>query len=432
MDIEEFRAKLDKVPILDTHEHFLPLPTLTSAKNILGQVIRNTYLGIDCIVSGSPRDLWEPGSMVHTDKMLPSMEELPPLEWEDVMPAFLNVQFTSYFKSMMVGLERLYGINPTTDLEKWRQLEKIVTQAYQDQTHFESGLKEAGIRFVLRDPYFAVADPQDWSDRVSSVFRVDDFIGSPWYNDPHKGNTAADIANTWNMEINTLDDMVSVLEHGFARYMENESKAVKTATAYRREIHFNPITRTEAERAFRELKKDFDPQMHRALGNFMIREVIKLCIEWDKPLQIHTGMNYGALDKANPVKAVNLFQEFPEVDFVLFHGGYPYTEAAALLAKTFPNVYLDLVWMPQLSRGMTVEMIGRWIDLVPVNKIMWGGDVWTIEECVGSAHYFKDVLASGLYKKYTHKQLNGMDCIEIANNIMWRNALERYKLEDLW
>jgi hypothetical protein len=396
-------------------------------------VIRNTYLGIDCIASGSPRELWEPGSMVHSDAFHEAVEDIPPLPWADVLPAFRDVQFTSYFRSMMLGLERLYRIDPGTDPVKWEELQGEVQQAYRDSAgHFERGLDTAGVRFVLRDPYFAVAAPKDWSERVSPVFRVDDFIGSPWHNDPHSGDTAADIGRKWGMEINSLDEYIAVLQAGFSRYSGWGSRAAKTACAYRRGLTFSPATRQEAEAAFDTLRNGYDLDAHITLGNFMLRQVIRLCVERDIPLQVHTGMNYGPLDEANPTRLVNLYQEFPQAKFVLFHGGYPYADEIALIAKSFPNVYLDLVWMPQLSQSMCVEMLARWIDLVPVNKIMWGGDVWTVEECVGSALYFKDTLAQALLRKQIEQGFTEQECLLIANRILWRNALAFYRLEDRW
>jgi predicted TIM-barrel fold metal-dependent hydrolase len=432
VDLKSLRHQLDAVQIIDTHEHFLPPDYLTRAKNVLGQVIRNTYLGIDCIVSGSPRELWESGSMVHSDAFHEVVEDIPPLVWEEIVPSFWKVQFTSYFRSMMLGLEKLYQVNPGTDIRKWIELEKRVQAAYQDPCHFEAGLEAAGIAFALRDPYFAVADPGDWSERISSVFRVDDFIGSPWHNDPHQGDTAADIARKWGREIDSLDSYIAVLEDGFTRYAERNFRAVKTACAYRRGLTFSPAAREDAESAFSALRSGFEPQAHLVLGNFMLRQVLRLCVEHNKPLQVHTGMNYGSLDEANPIRLVNLFQEYPQAKFALFHGGYPYADEIALLAKSFPNVYLDLVWMPQLSQTMCVEMLARWIDLVPVNKIMWGGDVWTVEECAGSAHYFKDTLAQALMRKHTEQSFTEAECLLLANRILWENAFAFYELEGQW
>ena len=71
---------------------------------------------------------------------------------------------------------------------------------------------------------------------------------------------------------------------------------------------------------------------------------------------------------------VNLFIEYREAKFDLFHGGYPYTGELLALAKNFPNVYLDLCWLHIISPTAAVCMLHEAIETVPVNKIFaFGG-----------------------------------------------------------
>ena len=37
----------------------------------------------------------------------------------------------------------------------------------------------------------------------------------------------------------------------------------------------------------------------------------------------------------------------------------------------FSNVYLDLVWLPQISREKAVLALDEMLDCVPYNKIFW-------------------------------------------------------------
>lgn len=429
MEYVEIRNRIEEISIIDTHEHFMPLEELKISENVLGQIVRNCYLGIDCIAAGSSRKFWEPGSRVHSSQKTVTGETVRPLEWESILPSLEQVRFTSYFTSLMKGFEALYGFSPGIHLGEWRELEGLVRQGYQDLDHFDSALDTAGIQFALRDPFFSVADPKDWSNRISSVFRVDDFLGSPWFH-PFGGDAAIAIAEQWGIAVHTLDDLLNAVKAGFEKYSAWGAVAIKTAAAYRRTLRFEPTSRREAEMAFTDLKNQFNDVFNQQLGNYIFREIIHLSIEYGWPVQIHTGMNYGLLHNSDPVNLVNLFQEFPEAKFVLFHGGYPYSDEAALIAKTFPNVSLDLVWMPQLSQIMASEVLSRWLDLVPVNKIMWGGDVWTVEECVGSAIQLKDVLADVLYKKTVFEKYSSDDCIDIAGLIMRQNAIDLYNLEN--
>jgi hypothetical protein len=55
----------------------------------------------------------------------------------------------------------------------------------------------------------------------------------------------------------------------------------------------------------------------------------------------------------------------PEATFVLFHGGFPWHGTIAALAKNIPNVYIDMVWLPHMSRETAVVALQQWLDCVP-------------------------------------------------------------------
>ena len=87
---------------------------------------------------------------------------------------------------------------------------------------------------------------------------------------------------------------------------------------------------------FEELKPLQDYLMH-----LLLRELEEL----GKPIQFHTGLHEGVgnvLPNSRPTLPINLFRTYPKVKFILFHASYPYSVEAAVLAKDYPNVYLDL------------------------------------------------------------------------------------------
>ena len=93
-------------------------------------------------------------------------------------------------------------------------------------------------------------------------------------------------------------------------------------------------------------------------------------------MQIHTGYLAGTgntLQNSNPINLNNIFLKYREARFVMFHGGFPWTGEFAALGKMFPNVYLDIVWLPQISRESAISSLDQILDCVPYNKISWGG-----------------------------------------------------------
>jgi predicted TIM-barrel fold metal-dependent hydrolase len=165
----------------------------------------------------------------------------------------------------------------------------------------------------------------------------------------------------------------------------------------------------------------------------MFHRIIQKAIEYDLPIQIHTGYlagNGNMLGNGQPVKLNNLFLMYPKAKFILFHGGFPWTGEFAALGKMFPNVYLDLVWLPQISREEAVKALDVMLDCVPYNKIFWGGDCGLIEESAGSLEFGKDVVANVLAGRVNRGLLTENVAMEIIDRIFRENAVEVFSLEE--
>jgi predicted TIM-barrel fold metal-dependent hydrolase len=169
------------------------------------------------------------------------------------------------------------------------------------------------------------------------------------------------------------------------------------------------------------------------IEDFLFHWIIQKSIEYDLPIQIHTGYlagNGNTLDNGKPVKLNNLFLQYPQAKFVLFHGGYPWTGEYAAFGKMFPNVYLDLVWLPQISREEAVHALEEILDGTPYNKLFWGGDCAFIEESAGSLEYGKDVVATVLAGRIERGLMTEELAVEIIHRIFRENAIEVFRLED--
>ncbi len=96
----------------------------------------------------------------------------------------------------------------------------------------------------------------------------------------------------------------------------------------------------------------------------------------------------------------------------------------------FPNVYINLVWLPQISREEAVHALDIMLDCVPYNKFFWGGDCGLIEESVGSLEYAKDVVSEVLAKRVEKGLLTEEIAFRIADRIFRENAIEMFKLRE--
>ena len=97
----------------------------------------------------------------------------------------------------------------------------------------------------------------------------------------------------------------------------------------------------------------------------------------------------------------------------------------------FPNVYLDLVWLPQISREAAVQGLAEMLDCVPYNKFFWGGDCHFIEESTGSLEFGKSVVAEVLARRVERGLMTEETAKDIAQKIFRDNAIRFFKLQDM-
>jgi predicted TIM-barrel fold metal-dependent hydrolase len=193
------------------------------------------------------------------------------------------------------------------------------------------------------------------------------------------------------------------------------------------------VSYEEARVLYEKSSSRLTPAEAKKIEDFLFHWIIDKSIEYDLPIQIHTGYlagNGNMLENGKPVKLNNLFLQYPEAKFVLFHGGYPWTGEYVALGKMFRNVYLDIVWLPQISREEAVHALDEMFDCVPYNKFFWGGDCGLIEESTGSLEIGKDVVAEVLSKRIRRGLLTEEVALDMIDKIFRENAIRVFKLEE--
>jgi len=109
----------------------------------------------------------------------------------------------------------------------------------------------------------------------------------------------------------------------------------------------------------------FDPIVFALPINHRTTKIVyKMAMKYKVPVIIHTGG--GAF--ANPLKAIDIAQEFPQLSIVLAHAGFgTYFEEAIHAAKLCPNIYLDHSWSTHQQLKSMVKILGS-------EKVMFGSD----------------------------------------------------------
>ena len=422
------KSVVDKIKLIDTHEHLPQESERIKGKPDPFATFLIHYISSDLVSAGMPKDLL----YRVRDVSLPLNER-----WRLLAPFWERIQNTGYARALNLAVKGLYGIdglNERTckDLElKMRSANKLGLYRWV--------LKEkAGVDLSILDNETVDVD----RSLFAPVIRFDDFILLK-----ERGDIEA-LERKCEMKIHSLSDLTEALRLRFEK-LSKSIVGVKIALAYRRPINFEKTTSYDAERVFNKIysqkvfrrielpdgsrvnvPEGISFEEAKPLQDFIVHKVIQLSGTLQLPIQVHTGLQEGnenVIASSNPVHLVNLFMEYKEVKFDLFHGGYPYTSEVATLAKNFPNVYVDLCWLHIISPAVARRVLSELLDTVPSNKILgFGGDYRFVEGVYGHALLARENTARVLTEKVEDGSLAQKGVLLLAQRLLRDNANELY------
>ena len=157
--------------------------------------------------------------------------------------------------------------------------------------------------------------------------------------------------------------------------------------------------------------------------------------EADLAIQFHLGMgagNWRSLEGASPAPIVDLLNAFRNARFDFSHSGYPYLREGAVLAKTFPNVYLDMSWIHIISPIGSRYALKEWLRMVPYNKIIgFGDDLQFVETVYGHLKIARQNVAIVLAEMIQDGLISESIALDVAKAIFYDNPSWLYRLGSL-
>jgi hypothetical protein len=362
-----------------------------------------------------------------------SLDEL----WDVYGDALNFTRNTSYYSHFVKGFRKLYDFN---DLyftkDNIRELSASIEENYKNyRSWFDEAFNRAGYELMFIDQYWKPFNMDLDNKHFALVFHINPLI-SEASRKPEKGTEPESIykqAANSGFTINSLDAYLEFCDYLFKKNIEKKAVCLKNSQAYSRTLYYEDVPYEEAQILFDKPSSGLSPAEAKKIEDYMFHWIIKQAIRYDLPIQIHTGYlagNGNVLDNGQPVKLNNLFLKYPDAKFDLFHAGFPWTDEFAALGKMFRNVYLNIVWLPQISREKAVSSLDVMFDCVPYNKFFWGGDCGLIEESAGSLDYAKDVVSEVLAKRVKRNLLTEEVALDIVDRIFRENAIEVFKLKE--
>jgi len=437
---ERIRSEIDKVRVVDTHEHIMPESERDNHALDFSYLFAH-YNSSDLISAGMPPALMEAvrlpmyryrvamNERMHLGRFLPKPEpEGMSLEerWDAFEPYWDAIRNTAYAKQTLITARDIFGVD---DLNRntYQQLSQAIADSRRPGWYRHIMKERAGIDISILDRQTSDVDKEIFAPSV----RLDTYI--------QVGSRVelGYLEQETDLSIHALDDLVCAMQTALKKHIDNGAVAVKSGLAYRRTLEYEKTPRHDAEVVFNRISGHLGegPSWLEAkpLQDYMMHQVIRAAIDAGLPIQIHTGLQEGnenIVTNSDPTHLINLFVEYREARFDLFHGGYPFTHVWATLAKNFANVYPDLTWMYIISPEIGRRLLHELIETVPGNKILgYGGDSVTVEMAYGHLCMAKDVVSRVLSEKVEEGYMSENEAVTLGRRMLRDNPAALYGVE---
>jgi hypothetical protein len=404
---EGLAQAIDQCPVYSTHDHIKPLELLRPYGPT--RLIAESYV-MRCLraADGSPNSEGTTFAVPITD------------EWKTVEEVVRRVRITSYYRSLMRGLRDLYDL-PDPDLTErsWSKLLVDVPKRAAADGWIGIVLDRARVEACIWDPYWRAGTHEVPDARFCPSFRVNSTLVAyhPDANDFERSNLIRDWSAHFNIDVPSLDQLEQLVDRVLTANVAAGCRSLKSALAYERTLSVGPAQRADAKKIFGISPHRVSEADRLRFGDYMLRFLLDRARDLGLVVQVHTGL--ARLDSSNPLFLEALIREYPALVFDLFHGGYPWMRESAALAHNYPNVRLNLTWLPQLSSEAAAAALKEWLQVVPqIDRISWGGDCSTVEETYATVLAAKHVVQRALSELIADGYLDEDAAIVAARSVL--------------
>lgn len=225
-------------------------------------------------------------------------------------------------------------------------------------------------------------------------------------------------------------------DEAIAHAIEQGYRGLKSIIAYRTGLDISPLSRTpdQGRQALDAIRRGTGGQATKKLRDYLFCRALELCMEYDVPMQIHTGMGDFEVNLVlcRPALLMDLlrFPTFRACKVLLVHSGYPYHAEAGYMANVLPRVYCDVSEGIPFAANAARRIFAEVLEMAPISKIVYGSDGFNLPEInyIG-AKLGKTALAQALEDLVNGGLLSQAEAEEAAGLILAGNARRLYGLD---
>ena len=175
----------------------------------------------------------------------------------------------------------------------------------------------------------------------------------------------------------------------------------------------------------------------RKLKEYFLSIALEECLKRDMPMQIHSGDGEAPgiiLRRQHPYNLEEVVRfdrdgvmRMPKI--IPVHGGYPLVGEAVWLSHLYTNCYYEISLMnPTIHQGME-RRFGEILEAVPLSKILFGSDSWSVPEYNWLAgKWGKQYLSRALAVHVKEGSLSHDEALEGARMMLYKNNRRVYNL----
>ena len=220
---------------------------------------------------------------------------------------------------------------------------------------------------------------------------------------------------------------------------KNGGVAMKFEAAYFRSLYFRDPSREKAEAIYAKYHGGGVPSEdeYRTFQDYAFRVLIDQAGKINLPVHFHSAVGIGdyfSLRNGNPLNLENVLRDprYAKVNFVLIHGGYPYTLDMIWLTAA-KNVYTDSSLMGYYVYPSELKnILKQWISLFP-ERMMFGSDAFPFGDAVGAEETFwlaarsaRTAIAAALADLVSEGAFSEERALELARMYLHDNAVKLY------